>query len=583
MLVFCSKYINSFTPTIYIPYPLPTKILVSKCPTNFAITSLMETNMTKLKNKLTAIVLCAILLAMPILFLACNEFPTVGGDLSAQEVTYTYGEIGIEKHSYFPYATTSVKGNTINTLEVGEAFGPTGKLWVNDSDVVGDSRTIDYNNPWYPKLGGRDRNTGELLPNTIQTRGYDFDSIESLSPSNRHYISIDGKTYVLSSKPDHNVLQVRAKNVLMFREYNANPLATRIINKIGIGVIDNHRNTSTYLSDKLIPQMLKYFENKSLQQIEQFNINNIGDLDGLTGGTSNVESGLQVGNTLTGMLYSVKAVFNINSKLDISKLVFINQVDPDEMNSATQEQNQRTIVEALKEVYPSDTYKVLKKDELLALNAITDDISIVAVYQADDGQIIVEGGGDWSDGQRPNEYGNISLMSTFKDKQEMDAKDQFWLSDKYLADNIGWYINAIKNDKVFACDQNGNKRPNQTITIDGIDIDFSQSPNDGAFLKNDEKSKYNPGRGLQGVNFKFAMQIIAKMIMDGNGKIEFVKVSVGGNWDDLRIKDIDFSNLPGLDTASGATGDVNAKWLQYGASYATIAMRTIEIAKGLSI
>jgi len=512
---------------------------------------------SSLVKKISILAMTILLIVMPLLLASCDE--SIGdGNINSKEVTLTYGEIGVEKHNYFPYATVSVNGNTIKSVKMGEAFGPTGKLWIND----GTAGAIAYNNPWYPNING-----------TIKNKGYTNATIESLDVSQRHFINIDGQVFVLSAKPDHNVMQVRAKDVLMFRSYKPGDVSTSvIIDSVGTGIVDDHRNIGNYPSDAVINYVLSFLKGKTPQEILEY-IDNGGDLlDGNTGAT----------NTMNGLIHSIRAVFDIDSRLNYQNLT--NWDDVNNGDWATISGNEKltvqNVIDKLNAIHSANSWEYADAQMLVDSGAITDTTSVVALYKADDGTIVLEGGGDSG-----ISYGGISLMTVFSTEVELDPNTQ-WLSDKYIADNMEWYIDSINSDKVFACDSTGARRSG-TATIDGVDMDFSKSPADGALLKDDENSTYQPSRGLNGANFRPAMQLIAQKIIDGNGTVEFVKVESGGNWDGLRIKDIDYYSIFDVDASTGATADnkeeFNQKWLQYGATYAQVAIKALQIAKGMSL
>lgn len=153
-----------------------------------------------------------------------------------------------------------------------------------------------------------------------------------------------------------------------------------------------------------------------------------------------------------------------------------------------------------------------------------------------------------------------------------------YLTEQYIVDNITWYIGAINANTIYACDNKGSKRSG-TVSIDGVEIDFSACPSDGAFKKNDPNSRYAGFKQLQGTNFKPAMELISKTILQQNGKPEFIKVQNGGNIVNLRLKNLNLASV--IKHNDGY--DVNSRYLKYHASYAKIAIKAFNIAKGLSL
>jgi len=65
------------------------------------------------------------------------------------KITYTYAEIGQEGHAYLPYAIATAENGKATSLEIGDAFFPTGKLLVN---VSPQGASIGYFSAWYPKI-----------------------------------------------------------------------------------------------------------------------------------------------------------------------------------------------------------------------------------------------------------------------------------------------------------------------------------------------------------------------------------------------------------------------------------------------
>lgn len=158
-----------------------------------------------------------------------------------------------------------------------------------------------------------------------------------------------------------------------------------------------------------------------------------------------------------------------------------------------------------------------------------------------------------------------------------------WLTDRYIADNIKWYYDAIKAGTVFACDQSGVKRTGTAVTIGGATFNFDVPPgNNAAFMKNDPTSDYYPPRGLSGPPFKKAMEMIADHIVTNNGIIEFEKAA-GGNWNGDRIKNFNFHSLQNdsvlFDGVTQASSQ-NDQYLNYAASYAEVAIKAIQMAGG---
>jgi hypothetical protein len=159
-------------------------------------------------------------------------------------------------------------------------------------------------------------------------------------------------------------------------------------------------------------------------------------------------------------------------------------------------------------------------------------------------------------------YGNVRLEA-FVFVEKSTANNKIYLTDKYLAEHIEWYVNAIKANTVFACNATG-------IKLEGA----AGTPADGAYLKQDPDSTYRAAYYLGGENFKTAMTSLAAFLKEKQCKIEFVvktgeaNAVITGNWANVRVKDWE----PAVVTGATAT------YFQYGASYAQMAVKAYSYA-----
>lgn len=151
-----------------------------------------------MKKKLITSVLAVLMVAGAMFALsACTKTELSSG-------TATYGSVGMEKHSYFPYATVTVDGEgKVTAVELNEAFGPTGKLWAETSTAaatvagttitVGNT-TIAYNNPWYKN--------GSTTVSSIAQDMYTKATLaeRQTAVNDKYYISIAGEIFKMTVK-----------------------------------------------------------------------------------------------------------------------------------------------------------------------------------------------------------------------------------------------------------------------------------------------------------------------------------------------------------------------------------------------
>ena len=496
--------------------------------------------------------------------MACNELDGAsnpegpGGGVVGKQVTLTYGEVGVEKHSYFPYTTATVEGSTIKQLEIGEAFGPTGKVWLDQSVAT---PSVAYNNPWYPAI------KNATLVADYTGGGYAY--AEGLDAAQRHYINIGGQQFVLSVNEKYDDTHGRFP-VLQFRA----------LQSTGWQTVDPDAMAGRKQNDDTMGNILKavYPNGTAWKKASALTLLDVG----ATGMTTSL-NGVYQANDGTVV---VDAGGDFGARYgDVSLMLVFKDGKVQSVGVGVLDDHRNRIEN------PSDDMIA----QMLEYFVGKDLAQIETWFENDNGgDLDTESGASTSNTQggimhslgRAFALNDQMVCERLDDIKELDSAGTEWLSDQYLAKHMDWYIDAVKKGEVFAADASGAKLSGLQ-EIDGTEYDFDKCPLDGAFVKNDKNSTYQPGRGLDGKNFLAAMDVIANKIMDGNGRVEFVRVAPGtGNWQDLRIKDIDFSGI-GLDANSGASGagdgTLNDFWLQYGASYAQVAIKTLDMAKGLSI
>jgi hypothetical protein len=148
-----------------------------------------------MKKKVLALVLI-LTMALTVGLVACSGV-TVG------EGSATYGEVGKDKHLYFPYAIVTVEANKdIKEIEIGEAFSPTGKIFLENGQrgQADGSLKVTYNNPWYKgfaaaralaeAVGTGAINNADLLAAAIAAK--------KAAIADTYYISIDDEVFVLT-------------------------------------------------------------------------------------------------------------------------------------------------------------------------------------------------------------------------------------------------------------------------------------------------------------------------------------------------------------------------------------------------